>query len=177
MILLAADLAQASQDDMKTRLLSRQPHSALIYKQELLAPLQTVAKAIPPAVAAGSLKNAIRQIEIFNLFGARLDIRADSARINMALRGNFTGTKYCFRFCRFRCQYTARSSHSANKRSHPTPFAISGGISGIFGDLGCFSIDQTRANSLWSGSSWACDNLHDAQSGRCIGRLIDGEMV
>ena len=85
MTLLAADLAQASQDDMKSRLLSRQPHSALIYKQELLAPLQTVAKSIPPTVAAGSLKNAIRQIEIFNLFGARLDIREDSARINMAL--------------------------------------------------------------------------------------------
>jgi phosphoenolpyruvate carboxylase len=85
MTLLASDLAQASQDDMKSRLLSHQPHSALIYKQDLLSPLKSVAKAIPEAVASGLLKNAIHQVEIFDLFGARLDIREDSARINLAL--------------------------------------------------------------------------------------------
>ncbi len=85
MTLLAADLAQASQDDMKSRLLSHGPHSALIYKQDLLSPLQAVSNAVPPAVSSGLLKNALRQVEIFDLFGARLDIREDSARINIAL--------------------------------------------------------------------------------------------
>jgi len=83
--LLAADLAEASQDDMKSRLLARTPHNARIRKQDLAERLEAVAAVLPPEVASGALKTARSQVEIFDLFGARLDIREDSARINSAL--------------------------------------------------------------------------------------------
>jgi len=83
--LLAHDLAEASEDDMKLRLLTLKPHTALIRKESLTGPLRAIATVIPPAVAAGRLETAQRQVEIFDLFGARLDIREDSGRVNKAL--------------------------------------------------------------------------------------------
>ncbi len=83
--LLADDLAQALQDDMKSRLLSEAPHTARIHKEDLSQPLQEVSRALPQAVAEGRLKTVLRQLEIFDLYGARLDIREDSGRINTAL--------------------------------------------------------------------------------------------
>ncbi len=83
--LLAADLAEASQDDMKARLLAQTPHTARIHKSDLADPLRAIAQALPPPVVEGELKTALRQLELFGLFGARLDIREDSARINAAL--------------------------------------------------------------------------------------------
>ena len=83
--LLANDLGEASQDDMKARLLSQEPHTAHIQKDDLLQPLELIEKAIPPAVAAGMLRTTLQQLNIFNLYGARLDIREDSSRINAAL--------------------------------------------------------------------------------------------
>ena len=83
--LLAADLSEASADDMKTRLLSRGPHAARVRLEALTAPLNTVAGALPPAVVRGPLTKALQQFDIFGLHGARLDLREDSARINSAL--------------------------------------------------------------------------------------------
>jgi len=83
--LLAADLAEASQDDMKSRLLSRLPHTARIHTTDLAGPLRAVASALPAPVAGGPFKEALRQVEIFELYGAQLDLREDSARINAAL--------------------------------------------------------------------------------------------
>jgi phosphoenolpyruvate carboxylase len=83
--LLAADLADASQDDMKSRLMSQVAHSARIRKQDIVDRLDAMAAALPREVAAGALKTAQRQMAIFDLFGARLDIREDSGRINTAL--------------------------------------------------------------------------------------------
>jgi phosphoenolpyruvate carboxylase len=83
--LLASDLAEASQDDMKTRLLTFTSHTARIGKEDLMEPLRAIAAAVPAAVAAGPLSTAIRQLEMFNLYGARLDLREDSTRINAAL--------------------------------------------------------------------------------------------
>ncbi len=83
--LLAADLAEASQDDMKTRLLSSAPHTARIHKADLAGPIDAVASALPQPVIAGPLKETQRQVEIFELHGARLDLREDSSRINLAL--------------------------------------------------------------------------------------------
>jgi len=83
--LLGDDLAAASQDDMKSRLLSQAPHTALIRKEDLTGPLYAAANALPPPVIEGDLEKALRQLEIFDLHGARLDIREDSARINAAL--------------------------------------------------------------------------------------------
>ncbi len=83
--LLADDLAEASRDDMKSHLLSNAPHTARIHHKDLSLPLSAIRDTLPPAIAEGKLKNVLRQLEIFNLFGARLDIREDSARINFAL--------------------------------------------------------------------------------------------
>jgi len=83
--LLADELAEASRDEMKTHLLSQATHSARIRKQDLLQPLQELAAVLPPAAIGGKLKTTLRQLEIFDLYGARLDIREDSSRINSAL--------------------------------------------------------------------------------------------
>jgi phosphoenolpyruvate carboxylase len=83
--LLTSDLSEASQDDMTARLLSDAPHTAYIQVEDLTAPLSAIARAVPQAVAQGPLLNTIRQLEIFGLCGARLDIREDASRLNMAL--------------------------------------------------------------------------------------------
>ncbi len=83
--LLAADLAEASQDDMTARLLSDAPHSARIRVEELEAPLRQIAVALPADAAGSPLQSALRQMECFELHGARLDIREDAGRLNAAL--------------------------------------------------------------------------------------------
>jgi phosphoenolpyruvate carboxylase len=83
--LLAADLADASQDDMKARLLSGAPHSARIRLEALAEPLRAVQAALPPAVTRGKLAETLQQLQIFGLQGARLDIREDASRLNAAL--------------------------------------------------------------------------------------------
>jgi phosphoenolpyruvate carboxylase len=83
--LLAFDLEQASHDDMTSRLLSQAPHTARVRVEGLLEPLRAVARAMPPALRAGPLNTALRQLEIFDLHGARLDIREDAGKLNAAL--------------------------------------------------------------------------------------------
>jgi len=82
---LAADLAEASQDDMAARLLSQEPHSARVRLEELLAPLEAMAGGFPQAIAEGPLLRARRQLEMFGLHGARLDLREDATRLNASL--------------------------------------------------------------------------------------------
>lgn len=83
--LLAHDVAEASQDDMKSRLLSTQPHQARIRLEEIIGPLSAIKGAVPPAVAQGKLATTLCQLDVFGLHGARLDIREDAARINASL--------------------------------------------------------------------------------------------
>jgi phosphoenolpyruvate carboxylase len=83
--LLAEDLAEASQEDMKRRLLSEEPVSARIRLEEILTPLEMINRAIPPALRRNLLQPVRRQLEIFDLYAARLDIRQDSSQINQAL--------------------------------------------------------------------------------------------
>ena len=83
--LLAHDLAEASQDDMKNRLLSRLPHTARIQVEDLVGPLSAISGSVPDVVAEGPLKTLLRQLDIFDLHGARLDLREDSSRLNAAV--------------------------------------------------------------------------------------------
>jgi phosphoenolpyruvate carboxylase len=83
--LLAADLASASREDMKSHLLSREPHRAHIFMDKLLEPIEIIAGAIPKSMAEGELKTTLRQLDIFGFHAARLDIREDSSRFNSAL--------------------------------------------------------------------------------------------
>jgi phosphoenolpyruvate carboxylase len=83
--LLAADLATASRDDMKAHLMSRDPHRALLDLAGLLEPLEIISRAMPKILAQDELKTIRRQLQIFGLQAARLDIREHSEPLNAAL--------------------------------------------------------------------------------------------
>jgi phosphoenolpyruvate carboxylase len=83
--LLAEDLAQASRDDMTARLLSDQEHTARARLTDFLTPVRLIRDTIPAPIADDQALNVQRQLEIFGLESARLDIREDSARLNAAL--------------------------------------------------------------------------------------------
>ena len=83
--LLAADLAEASHDDMTARLLSSTPHSARVQLQEIAGTLELVARSLPPAIVRDELAVLQRRLQIFGLHAARLDMREDAARLRAAL--------------------------------------------------------------------------------------------
>ncbi len=83
--LLAAELAEASREDMKSNLLRQHPRPARITLDAIRHPLDIIASHIPPHIAEDKLLTLRRQIEIFGLQAARLDIREDSSRLNAAL--------------------------------------------------------------------------------------------
>ncbi len=85
MSLLATDLAEASNEDMKSNLLRQHPRPARIDLQTLTRPLDIIAASIPTRIAQDRLLTLRRQVEIFGLHAARLDIREDSSRLNAAL--------------------------------------------------------------------------------------------
>ncbi len=83
--LLADDLAQASKDDMKARLLSRERHRARARIEDFTVPLDMIQRALPRPIARERLRTVRRQLDIFGLQSARLDVREDSSRLNAAL--------------------------------------------------------------------------------------------
>jgi phosphoenolpyruvate carboxylase len=80
--LLAADLAEASNDDMTARLLGRTPHQARIHVEDLLQPIDLIASKLPASLSEDGVKNIRRQLNIFGLQAMRLDIREESSRYN-----------------------------------------------------------------------------------------------
>jgi phosphoenolpyruvate carboxylase len=83
--LLAADFAHASQDDMVARLLGREPHTPRARVKDFLLPIDMILEIMPPVVGENRLARVRRQLDIFGLHAARLDLREDSARINASL--------------------------------------------------------------------------------------------
>jgi phosphoenolpyruvate carboxylase len=83
--LLTADLAEAASDNMKMNLLARTPHQARIRLGDLQHPLEIISRAMPPAIARADLETARRQLQIFGLHAARLDLRQDASRLNASL--------------------------------------------------------------------------------------------
>ncbi len=83
--LLSADLAEASREDMTARLLAANPHRALVSLDHLEAPLAAIAAHLPACLAQDEIRALQRQLRIFGLHSARLDIREDTARWNAAL--------------------------------------------------------------------------------------------
>jgi phosphoenolpyruvate carboxylase len=83
--LLAADLADASRDNMKANLLRTDPHPARVSLENLQRPVEIISRSMPPAIAQTDLQKARLQLEIFGLHAARLDIREDASRLNAAL--------------------------------------------------------------------------------------------
>jgi len=83
--LLAADLAEASREEMTARLLQSKPHQARIQLKNLLEPINIIAKRLPAFVARDEIQTLINQLNIFGLGAMRLDIREESTRFNAAL--------------------------------------------------------------------------------------------
>ncbi len=83
--LLASDLAEASKEDMKQNLLSSTPHPARIRLSDLKIPLEMIAETLPRPIAIATLKNVHRQVDIFGLHAARLDLREDAGRLNQSM--------------------------------------------------------------------------------------------
>jgi phosphoenolpyruvate carboxylase len=83
--LLSAYLAEASREDMKARLLESEPHRAHIFLDELLEPVDMIARALPEALLRGEFTTDQNKLRIFGLHALRLDIRENSERMNSAL--------------------------------------------------------------------------------------------
>ena len=83
--LLADDLSQASRDDMRANLFAKEPHPARVKVEELIRPLDVMAKSFPPPIAGDALLTVRRELDIFGLQSMRLDIREDSSRLNATI--------------------------------------------------------------------------------------------
>src|SRR5512139_2609075 len=83
--LLARDLAEASNDDMTSRLLERGEHRARVNIQDLLGPLEMIAAHLPASLAKDEVERVQRQLHIFGLQSMRLDMREESGRLNTSL--------------------------------------------------------------------------------------------
>ncbi len=83
--MLAADLKDASSDNMTEHLLDRKPHQARIRLAQLLKPLAAISESLPAPLAQDEMKKILRQLNIFGLHSLRLDIREDSSRFNAAM--------------------------------------------------------------------------------------------
>ncbi len=83
--LLASDLGEASQEDMKENLLRSDPHPARIRPADLKIPLAMIAETLPEPISKVVLEKVRQQVEIFGLHAARLDIREDAGRLNQSI--------------------------------------------------------------------------------------------
>ncbi|MGB7875226.1 MAG: phosphoenolpyruvate carboxylase [Anaerolineales bacterium] len=83
--LLAADLAEASREDMTARLLESEPHRAHLFLEDLLEPVEMIAGALPEVLLQGEFRTAQHKLRIFGLRSARLDMRENSSRMNSVL--------------------------------------------------------------------------------------------
>lgn len=83
--LVAEDLAHASREDMRTNLLSMQPTPAHAQLEEIVQVVELVRQAIPEPLSRGNIFKFGRQLQIFGLHAARLDIREDASRFNAAV--------------------------------------------------------------------------------------------
>ncbi|HEY5573171.1 MAG TPA: phosphoenolpyruvate carboxylase [Anaerolineales bacterium] len=91
--LLANELAEASREDMTSRLLSDEPHQARVSIGEIMQPVEMISRSVPKPVANGKLNTVRRQLDIFGLRSARLDIRQHSAPLNSAIGETFRALK------------------------------------------------------------------------------------
>jgi len=80
--LLAADLAEASNDDMTARLLGRAPHQARIRVEDLIEPMDLITSTLPESLSKDGIRKVRQQLKAFGLQSMRLDIREESGRYN-----------------------------------------------------------------------------------------------
>ncbi len=80
--LLASDLHFASQETMTSHLLADHPHQARIQLKALITPVEIISKYLPEKLGKATIHTLEKQLNIFGLHAARLDIREDASRIN-----------------------------------------------------------------------------------------------
>ena len=80
--LLASDLQFASQEAMTSQLLTDQPHRAQVELDALTTPVEIISQYLPEKLRKTTIDTLEKQLNIFGLHAARLDIREDAARIN-----------------------------------------------------------------------------------------------
>ncbi|MCP4140615.1 MAG: phosphoenolpyruvate carboxylase [Chloroflexi bacterium] len=83
--LLANDLAEASRDEMKTHLLQQYSHKTKLYSADITQVLDFIASVMPSALKEDDLKRTQREMDIFGLHAARLDLREESSQLDAAL--------------------------------------------------------------------------------------------
>lgn len=123
--LLSGMLTTASQVDMKAILLGSREASPLIKTEDLRKPLEWIASALPPVISNGPLRTLLRQVEIFGLHAARLDIREDASRLVASLSEVLTALgitpNYAAMDCEDRCDLLVRllNDPPPNLAHHP----------------------------------------------------------
>ncbi len=80
--LLASDLQFASQEAMTTHLLADHAHQARAQFEALIKPIEIISQHLPEKLAKATIQPLEKQLNIFGLHVARLDIREDASRIN-----------------------------------------------------------------------------------------------
>lgn len=80
--LLASDLRSASQEAMTSHLLSDYPHQAVVHLGPVLSPVKIISDHLPKKLGKATIQTLEKQLNIFGLHAARLDIREDASRIN-----------------------------------------------------------------------------------------------
>ena len=83
--LLAADLGAAAEIPMQEHLLSDEQVEAQAQVAKLEELLKLIAASLPEVLTQHELLDLERQLQIFGMHTARLDIREDSAQLNLAL--------------------------------------------------------------------------------------------
>lgn len=83
--LLADDFIQASKDDVKSRLLSDTPELEKARLSHFTRPFEIILNALPDPAQRGRARSVYRQLKVFGLHAAKLDIRENSTRLNQTL--------------------------------------------------------------------------------------------
>lgn len=96
--LLAEDLASASGEDMRAKLLKNGEAKAAIRLREIIDPLEYIAASLPGTIHDGEFRDMVREIKVFGLHAARLDIREDSSKYNAAVGEVLRGLNICLDF-------------------------------------------------------------------------------
>lgn len=96
--LLADDLAIASAEDMPAKLLEINDAKAAIRLADIKEPMEHIAKSLPSTICNGEFRDAVRELNVFGLHTARVDIRDESGKFNAAVGETLRALNICVEF-------------------------------------------------------------------------------
>ncbi len=96
--LLAADLEAASSEDMKGKLLKGEHFTARVRYAEILEPIMEIYNNLPGIIANDELLSVFRELRVFGLHSARIDLRDDSSKYNRAVGEVMRALEICPNF-------------------------------------------------------------------------------